>query len=125
MCRVSGLAFALGMYLPMDLNSPLVLGAGIAWLLQHSSKDAVVAKLRHEKGTLIASGFIAGGALVGVLAALLKFIEDSRGITIVPDLTTLGAFGAWLGSWSNWLGLVMFLGLGAWVYWVSRREVRG
>jgi putative OPT family oligopeptide transporter len=124
LCRVSGLAFALGMYLPMDLNSPLVLGAGIAWLLQHSSKNAEIAKVRHEKGTLIASGFIAGGALVGVLAALLRFIEDSRGITIVPDLTALGAFGAWLGAWSNWLGLVVFLGLCAWVYWVSRREAR-
>jgi putative OPT family oligopeptide transporter len=124
LCRVSGLAFALGMYLPMDLNSPLVLGAGIAWLLQHSSKKADVAKLRHEKGTLIASGFIAGGALVGVLAALLRFIEDSRGISIVPDLTALGAFGAWLGSWSNWLGLALFLALGAWVYWDSRREAR-
>ncbi|HEX6789715.1 MAG TPA: oligopeptide transporter, OPT family [Candidatus Krumholzibacteria bacterium] len=122
LCRVSGLAFALGMYLPMDLNSPLVLGAGIAWLLQHSSKNSQVAKTRHEKGTLIASGFIAGGALVGVLAALLRFVEDSRGITIVPDLTALGGFGAWLGAWSNWLGLVVFLGLCAWVYWVSRRE---
>jgi putative OPT family oligopeptide transporter len=125
LCRVSGLAFALGMYLPMDLNSPLVLGAGIAWLLQHSSKNAEVAKIRHEKGTLIASGFIAGGALVGVLAALLRFIEESRGVTIVPDLTALGGFGALLGSWSNWLGLGVFLMLGGWVYWVSRREARG
>jgi len=124
MCGVSGLAFALGMYLPMDLNSPLVLGAGIAWLLQRSSKKKDVAKLRHEKGTLIASGFIAGGALVGVLAALLRFIEDSRGVTIVPDLTRLGGFGAWLDSWNNWMGLGVFLALGAWVYWVSRREVR-
>jgi putative OPT family oligopeptide transporter len=124
LCGVSGLAFALGMYLPMDLNSPLVLGAGIAWLLQHSSKNAQVAKVRHEKGTLIASGFIAGGALVGVLAALLRFVEDSRNVTIIPDLTTLGAFGARLGAWSNWLGLGVFLGLGAWVYWISRREAR-
>jgi putative OPT family oligopeptide transporter len=124
LCGVSALAFALGMYLPMDLNSPLVLGAGISWLLKRSSRKADVAKLRQDKGTLIASGFIAGGALVGVLAALLRFIEDSRGVTIVPDLTTLGAFGAWLGSWSNWLGLGAFLGLGAWVYWDSRREAR-
>jgi putative OPT family oligopeptide transporter len=122
MCGVSGLAFALGMYLPMDLNSPLVLGAGIAWLLQRSSKKTEVAKIRHEKGTLIASGFIAGGALVGVLAALLRFFEDSRRVTIVPDLTQLGAFGAWLAAWSNWLGLGVFLALGAWVYWDSRRE---
>jgi hypothetical protein len=47
---------------------------------------------------------------------------ESNRPTIVPDLTALGAFGAWLGAWSNWLGLVVFLGLCAWVYWVSRRE---
>lgn len=124
MCGVSGLAFALGMYLPMELNSPLVLGAAIAWLLQRSSPDKTLAKARHEKGTLIASGFIAGGALVGVLAALLKFIEDSAGIVLVPDLTrvaTLG-IGAWLGEWGNWVGLVTFLALGAAVYLDARRE---
>jgi putative OPT family oligopeptide transporter len=125
LCGVSGLAFALGMYLPMDLNSPLVLGAGIAWLLQRSSKRPEVAKTRHEKGTLIASGFIAGGALVGVLAALLRFFEDSRRTTLVPDLTAAGAFGAWLAAWSNWLGLAVFLGLCLWVYWDSWREARG
>jgi len=124
LCGVSGLAFALGMYLPMELNSPLVLGAAIAWLLQRSSPDATLAKARHEKGTLIASGFIAGGALVGVLAALLKFIEDSAHIVLVPDLTrvaTLG-IGAWMGAWSNWIGLGTFLLLGSAVYWDAHRE---
>jgi uncharacterized oligopeptide transporter (OPT) family protein len=119
MCGVSGLAFALGMYLPMELNSPLVLGALIAWILQRSHADRAVAKLRHEKGTLIASGFIAGGALVGVLAALLRFIEDSRRVTLIPDLS---AAVPWLAAWGNWLGLLVFLGLGAWVYWDSARE---
>jgi len=126
LCGVSGLAFALGMYLPMELNSPLVLGAGIAWVLQRSSRDAALAKARHEKGTLIASGFIAGGALVGVLAALLKFVEDSAGVVLVPDLTrvaTLG-IGAWLAAWSNWVGLAAFALLGAAVLWDASRERR-
>ncbi len=122
MCGVSGLAVAMGMYLPMELNSPLVLGAAMAWLLRRSSRDEKLAKARHDKGTLVASGFIAGGALIGVFSALLRFIEESTGRTIVPDLTTAGAFGAWLGAWGNWLGLVVFLGLGAWVAWVSWRE---
>lgn len=124
LCGVSGLAFALGMYLPMELNSPLVLGAAIAWLLRRSSPDAVLAKARHEKGTLIASGFIAGGALVGVLAALLKFLEDSAHVVLVPDLTRVAALGigAWLGSWGNWIGLATFLLLGAAVYWDAHRE---
>jgi putative OPT family oligopeptide transporter len=126
MCSVSGLAFALGMYLPMELNSPLVLGAAIAWLLRRSSRDPALAKARHDKGTLIASGFIAGGALVGVLAALLKFVEDAGHVAIVPDLTrvvTLG-IGPWLGAWSNWIGLGVFLLLGAGVFWDSWRERR-
>ena len=124
MCGVSGLAFALGMYLPMELNSPLVLGAAIAWLLKRSSRDPALAKARHDKGTLIGSGFIAGGALVGVLAALLKFVEDSAHVTIVPDLTRIAAAGAgpWLEAWGNWVGLGVFLLLGAGVYWDARRE---
>ena len=127
MCGISGLAFALGMYLPMELNSPLVLGAAVAWLLKRSSKDAQVANLRHEKGTLIASGFIAGGALVGVLAALIRFGEDSLGISIVPDLTKVAllGIGQGLAEWGNWLGLAFFLGLGAWVYLDSVTEQGG
>ncbi len=75
---VSGLAFALGMYLPMDLNSPLVVGAAVAWLVKRSTPDEKLANARHERGTLVASGFIAGGALVGVVdraAALLRGLE--------------------------------------------------
>jgi putative OPT family oligopeptide transporter len=121
LCGVSGLAFALGMYLPMDLNSPLVVGAGVAWLLRHSSRDDGVAQARHEKGTLVASGFIAGGALVGVFVALLRFFEDRWKIPLVPDLTSAGAPGAWLAGWGNWIGLAMFLALAAFVYRVGRR----
>ncbi len=122
MCGVSGLAFALGMYLPMDLNSPLVVGAAVAWLIQRSTKDAPLAKARHEKGTLVASGFIAGGALVGVFAAVLKFVEDWKKVTLVPDLTKVPGLGPWLASWGNWLGLGLFLGLGALVILDAYRE---
>lgn len=122
MCGVSGLAFALGMYLPMELNSPLVLGGFIAWLLQRSSKDEKLSKARHEKGTLIASGFIAGGALVGVLSALLKFFEDVSGSVIIPDMLKWGAFGVWLNTYGNWLGLAAFLLLGVGFYLDSHRE---
>ena len=122
MCGVSGLAFALGMYLPMELNSPLVLGAAVAWLLRRSSKDEAVGSARHEEGTLVASGFIAGGALVGVLAALLRFVEESTATRIVPDLTQLPGLGSWTLAWSNWTGLAVFLALGAGVYWHSHRQ---
>jgi putative OPT family oligopeptide transporter len=122
MCGVSGLAFAMGMYLPMELNSPLVLGAAVAWFVQRSSKDESVAKARNEKGTLVASGFIAGGALVGVLSALLKFVEDSAKVRLIPDVTAWGRFGHWAGAWGNWNGLAVFLILAGWLYWVSCRE---
>ena len=121
MCGVSGLAFALGMYLPMELNSPLVSAALVSWLLKRSTKDEKVAAARQEKGTLVASGFIAGGALVGVLAALLRFVEDSTKRTLVLDLTTLPALGPWVAAWGNWNGLVLFVLLGIGVYWHSRR----
>jgi putative OPT family oligopeptide transporter len=120
MCGISALAFALGMYLPMELNSPLVLGAAAAWLLQRSSKNDALNKARHEKGTLIASGFIAGGALVGVLAALLRFIENNWNVKIIPDL--IKSFGPWLEEWHNWIGLVMFLLLAIGLYLDARRE---
>jgi putative OPT family oligopeptide transporter len=121
MCGVSGLAFALGMYLPMELNSPLVYGALVSWLLKRSSKDEKAAAARQEEGTLVASGFIAGGALVGVLAALVRFVEDATKRTLVPDLTALPVLGSWVADWGNWNGLVLFLLLGASVYWYSRR----
>jgi len=121
MCQVSGLAFALGMYLPMELNSPLVIGALAAWFVERSTKVEKLARARHEKGTLIASGFVAGGAIIGVLTALLRFFEESAGRTFVPDLTSWGGFGAFLAAWSNWLGLGLFLALGLWVYLVSCR----
>jgi putative OPT family oligopeptide transporter len=124
MCGVSGLAVCLGMYLPMELNSPLVLGAALSWMLQRSSKNEAVAKARQEKGTLIASGFIAGGALVGVFAALLKFVEDSWHVALVPDLTKIAmmGIGAWLENWGNWVALGVYLGLSSMLFFDSRRE---
>ena len=71
--KIPALAFALGMFIPLELNVPLVVGGAINWFVTTRSKDATVNKERGEKGTLIASGFIAGGALMGVVSALLKF----------------------------------------------------
>ena len=73
MCKIPALAFALGMFIPIDLNLPLLVGGGISWFVGSRSKDAKVNAERQEKGTLIASGFIAGGALMGVVSAILKF----------------------------------------------------
>jgi len=81
LCKVPALAFALGMFIPMELNIPLFVGGLINWYVTTRSKDEAQNKERGEKGTLIASGFIAGGALMGVVSALMRF----GGINLVDD----------------------------------------
>ena len=71
--KVPALAFALGMFIPLELNLPLLVGGAISWFVTTRSKDKEVNRQRGEKGTLIASGFIAGGALMGVASAALRF----------------------------------------------------
>ena len=71
--KVPALAFCLGMFIPIDLNLPLLVGGAISWFVSTRSSDEAVNKARLDKGTLIASGFIAGGALMGVVSAILKF----------------------------------------------------
>ncbi len=71
--KIPALAFALGMFIPMELNVPLLVGGLINWYVTTRSKKQQVNEARGEKGTLIASGFIAGGALMGVVSALLRF----------------------------------------------------
>ena len=71
--NVPALAFALGMFIPLELNTPLVIGGLISWYVGSRSKDTALNKARLDKGTLLASGFIAGGALMGVVSAGMKF----------------------------------------------------
>ncbi len=72
-CKVPALPFALGMFIPLELNVPLVIGGAVNWYVTSHSKNKEVNDARGEKGNLIASGFIAGGALMGVVSALLRF----------------------------------------------------
>ena len=73
LCKVPALPFALGMFLPLQLNLPLLVGGAVNWYVTTRSKDKAANDARGERGTLIASGFIAGGALMGVVSALLRF----------------------------------------------------
>lgn len=73
MIGVPALAFALGMFIPLELNTPLLVGGLVSWFVTTRSKDAAVNKARRDRGTLIASGFIAGGALMGVVSAMLRY----------------------------------------------------
>ncbi len=94
---ISALAFALGMFIPLQLNLPLIVGGAVNWYVTSRSKDASLNNLRGEKGTLLASGFIAGGALMGVVSAGLQF----AGVSL--------SLGAWTSTpWAEWLSLVMY-----------------
>ena len=73
--KVPALPFALGMFIPLDLNLPMLVGGAISWYVSTRSKDKELNNARQEKGTLIASGFIAGGALMGVVSAILRFAK--------------------------------------------------
>lgn len=72
-CEVSALAFALGMFIPLQLNLPLIVGGLVNWYVNSRSSDVSLNQRRNEKGTLLASGFIAGGALMGVVSAGMQF----------------------------------------------------
>ena len=103
---VPALAFALGMFIPMELNAPLVVGGLVAWFVSNRSKDEALNKARFDRGTLIASGFIAGGALMGVVSALLKFAEVDWFLS------------GWASSnAAEWTGLVMYLALIGYFGW--------
>ena len=73
--KVPALAFALGMFIPLELNLPLLVGGAINWYVTTRSKDESVNQERGEKGTLLASGFIAGGALMGVVSAVMRYCD--------------------------------------------------
>ena len=99
--KIPALAFALGMFIPIDLNLPLLVGGAISWYVSTRSKDAKVNAARQDKGTLVASGFIAGGALMGVVSAILKFAnvdlylsswnaQYGEAVAIVPYLALIG-----------------------------------
>ena len=107
---VPALAFALGMFIPMELNAPLVVGGLVAWFVSNRSKDEGLNKARFDRGTLIASGFIAGGALMGVVSALLKFAEVDW---FLSDWAASNA--------AEWTGLAMYLVLIGYFAWHTLR----
>lgn len=103
-CKIPALAFALGMFIPMELNTPLLIGGAISWYVGSRSKDQALNTARLEKGTLLASGFIAGGALMGVISAALRF----GGINLLNE--------KWLeGNFAEPMAVVMYIALMAYL----------
>lgn len=109
MCKIPALAFALGMFIPIDLNLPLLIGGAISWFVASRSKDAQVNAERHEKGTLIASGFIAGGALMGVVSAILKFANVNLFLT------------SWHAEYGEAVALLPYIGIIAFIIVVAMK----
>jgi putative OPT family oligopeptide transporter len=110
MIKVPALAFALGMYIPLELNTPLLVGGLIAHYVSTRSKDEKINNARRERGTLIASGFIAGGALMGVISAFLRYM----------------GFNWFNAEWAETpsaelVGIVMFAGICVYMIWDSLR----
>ncbi len=115
------LAFALGMYLPLYLNTPILAGGLISHFVSKSTKDKKLQSARKERGTLIASGFIAGGAIMGVVAAAIIYIGQS---VIGEGWSIMKAIGTEHWSESDGaaiLGFVMFILLLGYLYWDSKR----
>lgn len=107
---VPALAFALGMFIPLELNTPLLIGGAINWYVGSRSKDQALNNARLEKGTLLSSGFIAGGALMGVVSAALRF----AGVDLYQ--------ADWAGSkGAEVLAIVMYLALMAYLTYSSLR----
>lgn len=106
---VPALPFALGMFIPMNLNAPLVVGGLVSWAVNRH-KNEEQAKANNNRGTLIASGFIAGGALMGVVSAILAFAGCDWMLSSWAD--SMGAV---------YLGIVMYVAIIAYFIWHSRR----
>ena len=116
MVGIPPLAFALGMYIPQELNTPLLAGGIVAWLVTTRSKNEKLNNARFSRGTLIASGFIAGGALFGVFVAFLKFLDQFLQMGVNNWYLT-----SWEAQYGEAAGLVMFLALAAYTVWHTMR----
>jgi len=110
MIKVPALAFALGMYIPLELNTPLLVGGLIAHYVSTRSKDEKINNARRERGTLIASGFIAGGALMGVISAFLRYLGFNWYNTEWAETPS-----------AELLAIVMFAGICVYMIWDSLR----
>ena len=111
--KLPALPFALGMFIPMELNAPLVVGGLVAWAVNRH-KDAEQAKANNNRGTLIASGFIAGGALMGVASAILAFVGVNWMLT--DWAASMGAV---------YVGIAAYAAIIAYFIWHSRKAKIG
>jgi F0F1-type ATP synthase membrane subunit c/vacuolar-type H+-ATPase subunit K len=120
--KVSPLAFALGMFIPLPLNTPLVIGGLLNHWFTKSSKNEKINNARIQRGTLIASGFIAGAALFGVIGALLLFFDIDLNMQFFQVLDKDKNWIWEAGNiWPEIIALLAFCGLICYFIWDSFR----
>lgn len=136
MLSIPSMIFALGMYLPLELNAPALVGGFLSHAVIRSSQNEEVSKRRWERGTLIASGFIAGGALLGVFGVVLRNFHLERFISAgVPYLQTFNPLTrsyewspstphGWFTSYGEIISLILFAALCLYMYWDSWRAAK-
>jgi putative OPT family oligopeptide transporter len=131
LCGIPSLAFAVGVYLPLSSSSPLLIGGIIRWLVDRRQRRA----LRHQglteaqlsaesdksPGVLLASGYIAGGAIAGILIALMAGVLTDQDAAITQWAEAANPFYA--GPWSDWLALLPFAAISGLLYWVGREKL--
>lgn len=120
--KVPALAFCLGMFIPIDLNLPLLLGGAISWYVSTRSSDKQINASRMEKGTLIASGFIAGGALMGVISAILKFAGCEWFMTAWNTPGAADAAGCYSAAPAEMIAIIPLILICAYMIWASMRK---
>lgn len=111
MIGVPPLAFALGAYLPMEINTPILVGGFISYLVKRSSKDEAESEARVAEGGTVASGFVAGGAIGSLISAVLK----------------IAGVDWFLDAWektpeATYLGIVIYLALCVMIYKIATRK---
>ncbi|HOJ25934.1 MAG TPA: oligopeptide transporter, OPT family [Candidatus Saccharicenans sp.] len=122
------LPLALGMYLPLHLTTPLLVGGFLSHLVKKSTRDKELAERRHNRGTLISSGFIAGGALMGIVLAVLKLAKVDHYISLgIPMVLENGKWvdgqpAGWFAQYGEIISLAVFILLIAFVYREAKKE---
>ncbi|MCM1005797.1 MAG: oligopeptide transporter, OPT family [Prevotella sp.] len=124
---VPTLAFCLGMFIPLQLNTPMLVGGAVSWFVMHSSKKKEVCDARQDRGTLIASGLIAGGALFGVFAALTAFFKNPEATTGFAGFLNACTPASFMGSpeagatFAQGAGVIMYALLIVYLYCDAKR----
>lgn len=128
LCKIPPLPLALGMYLPLELTTPLLVGGFLSHLVKNLSRDKELAEKRHNRGMLISSGFIAGGALMGIVLAVMKLMRIDHYVSLgIPMVLENGKWvdatpAGWFSQYGEIFSLVAFILLVGFVYWQSRKE---